>query len=240
MRIVSWNCNGAFRKKAQYLVALEADLYVICESENKQRLGDPEALREYPHRCWIGDNPNKGLLVAARAGISLQKVSWHNASRKLILPLHITGGCNLLLFAVWTRNVTHPRSSRYIGQLKAAFTEYVSGPYRQDESILIVGDFNSNKNFDREYPRDDGHSAVVGLLEKHRLRSLYHHKFGEAFGSETHYTHAHRHNFVDQKRRFHIDYCFMTEDLLDSSRLVIPPLESVKGWSDHVPLIVDV
>ena len=34
MKIVSWNCRGGFRNKIERIISLNADIYVIQESEN--------------------------------------------------------------------------------------------------------------------------------------------------------------------------------------------------------------
>ena len=33
MRIISWNCNGAFRNKINSILSLNGDIYVIQETE---------------------------------------------------------------------------------------------------------------------------------------------------------------------------------------------------------------
>ena len=46
MKIVSWNCNGALRKKTQQLSTLEADIYVIQECE------DPKQAAVQAYKDW--------------------------------------------------------------------------------------------------------------------------------------------------------------------------------------------
>ena len=49
MKVVTWNCNGAFRNKYHYLEQLEADILVIQECEDPAR-----STRKYT--SWAGDH----------------------------------------------------------------------------------------------------------------------------------------------------------------------------------------
>ena len=40
MKVVTWNCNGALRKKFEHLSDLNADIYVIQECEDPARIQD--------------------------------------------------------------------------------------------------------------------------------------------------------------------------------------------------------
>ena len=40
MRIISWNCNGAFKNKINSILSLNGDIYVIQETEDPNRNSD--------------------------------------------------------------------------------------------------------------------------------------------------------------------------------------------------------
>ena len=50
MKIVSWNCAGAFREKYTSIIEEDADIYVICECENPAKQDE----NDYPK--FAGDN----------------------------------------------------------------------------------------------------------------------------------------------------------------------------------------
>lgn len=78
MKIVTWNCNGAFRKKIENISDFNADLYIIQECENPIESRHKEYIKWANNYLWIGDTKNKGLGVFAKPEIELQKLDWTN------------------------------------------------------------------------------------------------------------------------------------------------------------------
>jgi hypothetical protein len=88
MKFVTWNCQGAFRKKFRLFDHLDADILVIQECE------DPSRVRgEYndwaKNHYWIGETKNKGLAVFARTPVDLKRLSWDDTGLQLFLPCRI-------------------------------------------------------------------------------------------------------------------------------------------------------
>jgi exonuclease III len=46
MKIITWNCNGAFRRKLAYLAQFNADILIIQECE------DPAQSKDVAYRDW--------------------------------------------------------------------------------------------------------------------------------------------------------------------------------------------
>ena len=80
MKIISWNCNGAFRKKAHLLSSYNADLYIIQECENPDKYPfDAAFLNDYLP-IWTGVSDRKGLAFLYAKYFTHQKYT-------LIFPL---------------------------------------------------------------------------------------------------------------------------------------------------------
>lgn len=112
-RLITWNCQGAFRRKHGDIAALSPDILVVPEAEDIT--GGSWALSSAAVNSveWIGDNPNKkGLGVVSYGEYSLSVHESYDRSLKYILPLKVTGPSSFTLLAVWT--VKHPAVKYYV------------------------------------------------------------------------------------------------------------------------------
>jgi exonuclease III len=229
MKIVSWNCNGALRKKLGAVKTLGADVYIIQECEDPAHCKDAEYKEWAGNHLWVGTNKNRGLAVFAGAGIPLKRIDLDAGKLELFIPCLVANRITLL--AVWTRQSNSP-NFRYIGQLWKYLQQHREF-LRQKESALI-GDLNSNTQWD-EWDRWWNHSDVVRELHELGLKSLYHYIRGEEQGKEK------LHTFYMHRRiakPYHIDYAFLSEALLKRSTIEIGQPKNWLEYSDHMPLIV--
>lgn len=146
MKIVTWNCNGAFRKKYKEIARFDADIYVIQECEDPSESKHIEYLQWAKNFLWTGDNKHKGLGVFAKSHFHLEKLNWQREFKghpvKHFLPCRIHQDFNLL--AVWTHKNNSPNFG-YIGQLWK-FIQLNKGLIH---NTIIAGDLNSNSIWDQ-------------------------------------------------------------------------------------------
>ncbi len=233
MRIITWNCNMAFRKKANLLSSYNPDILVIPECEHPDKLKFTKGTEQPGGILWFGDNQNKGLGIFSYGKFKLKVHTSHNPAFRMIIPIMVTGGSyNFILYAVWAYNPKDP-DGHYVTQIWKAIHHY--DKMLNKKNIILAGDFNSNTIWDK--PRREGnHSTVVSRLEKKRIHSVYHRHFNQAQGKEQHPTlYMYRH----KDKPYHIDYCFASEELLKKLNSVeIGDHTSWMQHSDHVPVIV--
>ena len=233
MKIISWNCNMAFRKKADHILRHNPDILVIPECEHPDKLIFTDQTRKPKHTIWFGQNRNKGIGIFSYSKYKFRVLPTHNPELKHIIPISVTGGpYRFILFAIWANNPTDPDGT-YVKQIWKAITHYESE--LTNTQVILIGDFNSNTIWDR--PRRIGnHSAVVTALGEKNIFSTYHTHYKQTQGAEAHPTlYMYRH----KNKPYHLDYCFVSKKLLSRVALVeIGEYDHWKQYSDHVPIMV--
>ncbi|MBI3944266.1 MAG: endonuclease/exonuclease/phosphatase family protein [Chloroflexi bacterium] len=233
MRIVSWNCQGAFRKKAERIARYQPDIAVIQECECPEKLTFPADI-PHPTVCvWFGASPSKGIGIFSYTAAQFETAADHDAAIHYCIPIKVSGSCSLNLVAVWAMSHAD-RQMSYVGQVYRAIHTYRD--FISQRETLLLGDLNSNKQWDSAR-KVGNHSHVVAALAGHGIASAYHEFFGEAQGAETQSTF-----FLQRKREkaYHIDYCFApTHWLPRITCLTVGTYEEWLHLSDHTPIFVE-
>ncbi len=231
MKIITWNCNGALRKKFQHLLDYNADIHIIQECENPAETKHVGYKKWAENHLWIGDSKNKGIGIFAKISIQLDKLNWSDyyvgQKVKHFLPCRINHTFDLL--AVWTHKNNAPTFG-YIGQM----WKYLQVNKENFKKILIIGDFNSNVLWDKR-SRWWNHTDVVRELKEIEIESLYHKYWKEEQGQETRHTLYLQKNL---KKPYHIDYVFGSVDFQRGLKKI--EVGVAKQWlmiSDHMPII---
>ena len=233
MKLITWNCNMAFRKKIHLLLEMEPDILVIPECEDPGKLKFPADIKQPTSTIWFGKNKNKGLGVFSFGNYSLHKLRGHNKEIQTIIPVQVTNKDHSFnLYAIWANNPDDP-DGQYVEQVWKAIHHY--GRRIKKTNTILVGDFNSNTIWDKKY-RVGNHSHVVKKLARKGIHSCYHLHHQQTHGKESHPTfYLYKH----WNKPYHLDYCFASKDLSDMIRSVeIGEHGKWMKYSDHVPVVV--
>jgi exonuclease III len=74
MKIITWNCSGAFRKKICKIKELNPDIMVIQECENPEKYMDKIDKENKFNFYWTGHNQHKGLGVFYTSDQKVEKL----------------------------------------------------------------------------------------------------------------------------------------------------------------------
>jgi len=246
MKIVTWNCNGALRKKLDIVNTLGADILVVqeCEDPSLSTNAYKDWAGEY---LWVGTSKNKGIGVFPKNGHTVKQLnwnktfsigalrstsaslSWSTSDLKLFLPFTIDDTYTAL--GVWTKG-SDAEAFGYMGQ----FWKYLQLHHEDlsNANTIILGDFNSNAQWDKQ-DRWWSHTDVINELEQMGIKSLYHTQCNEAQGQESTPTFYHQRKLA---KPYHIDYVFMSKTLIDKSSINTGSVDTWLEVSDHLPLTV--
>lgn len=235
MRIIEWNCQGAFRNKYQRILSLKPDIIIIPECEPEEKLKFGKQIPQPTDFFWYSDNESKGIGVFSYSDYKFELLKEFNPKFSYIIPLKVSNNKeSFLLFAIWAKDNKEDPRARYIAQVWLALDYY---SHLLNQNTILIGDFNSNQIWD-DNSRLGNHSDVVAVLCQNKIRSLYHEQFGIEHGKEEDHTF-----FMYRKieKPYHIDYCFASNQFINQGSNI--QLGNPDEWidiSDHIPLIVDI
>ena len=226
MRVITWNCNRSFSKKAQHILDLAPDVAILQECEKGYVA--PAGYRY----LWTGLNDTMGLGVLTRDLLASPEPRAHE-SWTFFLPVTMpTLGIRVL--GVWA---FHHRAAKLgsgrDGNINSVLDEL--SPWLAEGRSLMAGDFNHNLKWDTLRGKNN-FRPIVHRLRQLGLRSAYHEATLEGFNTESQPTHLFRRN---EQAKYHIDYCFLHHSLPFTA---VEVLRSAvwQGLSDHLPIVIDV
>ena len=231
----------ALDRKIDVLLALKPDIAIVAECAEPERLRfrkRPDWLES--EAVWIGCNPSKGLAVFAFNGFRVQLANAYRPRYRYIAPVHLSGPVDCHLLAVWAQNFSGGVTRKgQTGPLRLALPRYRD--FLAAHHAIVAGDLNHNVIWDKPGWRNN-HADTLEMLAGYGLHSAYHAFHREAQGKESRPTLYWRDRRKDGPT-YHIDYAFLPEPWLAKvSDLSIGTFEDWcgAGYSDHVPVIVDV
>lgn len=229
MKILTWNCNGAFRKKYHLLEHLDADIIVIqeCEDPSTSSLDYKTWASNY---LWTGERKYKGLGLFWKDGYDVKLNDWEDGTLKHFISANVNDDFNVL--ATWCHGANSPTFG-YIGQL----WKYLQVHKHQMNNMIIAGDLNSNKRWD-VWDRWWNHSDVIRELEEIGIKSLYHEFYQENQGEETQDTFFLQRNVL---KKYHIDYIFADKTRFRKIHSITVLNDAI--WStvsDHLPVVAEI
>src|SRR4051812_41111451 len=92
VKLVTWNCRGAFHRKHEAIMSLEPDVLIVQECVSPERLQTTAADFVYSAADWIGQPSAKGLAVFTFGSWTLDRDASWNPDMPMFLPLRVDGG----------------------------------------------------------------------------------------------------------------------------------------------------
>ena len=232
MRIITWNCNMAFRKKWTKIIAYQPDILVLQECEHPSKYKPTQLIPKVNEFLWAGENEHKGIGILSFNNFHIKIAKNYTTEFKYIIPIKVTGAQKIDLFAIWA--MPHKRKANsYVGQIWNALQYY---KISNRKSTILMGDFNSNAQWDKER-KIGNHTQVVKLLRQKKIESIYHLQTREIPSQETQPT---LYLLKKLDRPYHMDYCFVSTKMIKkTTSWEIGKYEDWIGLSDHMPVFID-
>src|SRR3954462_6960989 len=117
MKVITWNCNMAFRKKADHILLHKPDILIVPECEHPDKLKFNSNTQQPADIIWFGENKNKGIGIFSYSNFRFRIMRNHDPELKMIIPIAVTGGhFDFTLYAIWANNPGDP-DGQYVEQV---------------------------------------------------------------------------------------------------------------------------
>jgi len=229
MKLISWNANCRFRDKYELLGAF--DVAVVQECENPTQSKSQQYSDFAASSFWIGDVKHKGLGVFLGGGITAKIIDLPETKQRYFLPLQLD--CGKQILAVWAMGAKRLQDG-YIAQIHDYLRTH--SEYFDWENLMIVGDFNSNQQWDGKRELRN-HGNLIKQLLRRGLTSLYHYQNSVEHGQEAYPTF---YMYRKLEKPYHIDYVFLPRRFAKTSSIQIGDPVTWLSHSDHLPLFADI
>lgn len=237
MKIISWNCNCAFRNKMSLLQTWQPDIMIIQESESPDYLAQKGVSTGAASHLWFGKSPHKGLGIFTFGNYRAELAGFYNEEFPYIVPVEISGeGKRFLLFAVWTQTCGKNDSyNGYVVYATRAMQYYRD--YLTPETI-VIGDFNSNQKWLKQFKREYNHDALIRTLACCGMQSFYHYARQCSQGEEADPTIF---MYKNPNKGYYIDYAFLHQSrLAQVKKFAVGNYGDWIKYSDHMPLFLEI
>jgi exodeoxyribonuclease III len=238
MRLVAWNCNGAFHRKSAVLAALAPDVAIVSECADLEILRRKAPQFTPTGALWMGDNPGRGLAVFSFGGYRLSRARAYDPSITYALPVRVKGAAAFNLVALWAHYHRAPLRQGAPGPTLRALQAYRD--FLGERPSILAGDLNNHIRWDKP-GKASNHANAVSVLEGLGMVSAYHAFLELTPGAERHPTLYWR-NRTEAGPTYHIDYAFVPKGSLAALRSVAVGTYAdwiATGLSDHAPLILE-
>ena len=223
MKIVSYNINACTQDKVDFLLSLEADVYVVPEIANNITISPYEYTMEY-----LGDISSKGLGLIWKKG-KLNIPDWFKDDYKKLsyaIPLICD---DVLILGLWPTN--YKKNKTYTKLAKEIIDKYTPH-FSKYAQCIITGDFNL-------YHKENAPNKAADILEIDKMltengfHSVYHKNANEKIGYEsrnTFYMHFKKDN------PFFLDYTY-SKLTVKNYYFIENPQEK---FSDHIGQVIEI
>lgn len=231
MKIVSWNCNGAFRNKYKELFNAypNTDVFIVQECEDPTFYNDSAYKAIYGNGFYVGTSNyyTKGIGVFSPKGLWLRRMRCNYANALMMIgyaPFEVENKTKIL--AVWPHGKYVEEMIDFLNQNENLLTK----------DILIVGDTNSSSVFNNQHPKGKNHDALIEVLKKKGFVDAYNYTTGEREGEETMPT-FYMHRYLTQP--FHLDRAFVAPKRIRHFA-VSADRDSWLKLSDHISIEIEI